>query len=46
MFLVLNLIPSSETNEFSNIIIDRGFPFLMFREGISSNYSTYFSGLV
>ncbi len=47
IFLVLNIIPS-ETNKFSNIIIDRGFPFLMYREGISSNYSTYvfWSGLI
>jgi small basic protein len=47
ILLVLNIIPS-ETNKFSNIIIDRGFPFLMYREGISSNYSTYvfWSGLV
>jgi hypothetical protein len=40
-FLILNLTLTSEINEFSNIIIDKGFPFLMFREAISSNYSTY-----
>ena len=48
VFLILNFILSSTTNEFSNITTDFGFPFLAYRTNLSSNYSTYvfWSGLI
>jgi small basic protein len=41
IFLLLNFILSSTTDEFSNITTDYGFPFLAYRTNLSSNYSTY-----
>src|SRR5687767_12034478 len=41
IFLILNFMISSTTNEFSNITTDFGFPFLAYRTNLSSNYSTY-----
>ena len=48
IFLILNFMLCSMTNQFSNITTDFGVPFLAYRTNISSNYSTYvfWSGLI
>lgn len=41
IFLLLNFMLSSTTDEFSNITTDYGFPFSAYRTNLSGNYSTY-----